>query len=82
MPLTFYRRFTAGDLATRAQGIDAIRRTLSGVVLASVLAGVFSIWNLGLLFYLEAKLALVALVLTETNSRLWRWCSLELAHAE
>jgi len=63
LPLTFYRRFAAGDLATRAQGIDAIRRTLSGVVLASVLAGVFSIWNLGLLFYLEAKLALIALVL-------------------
>ena len=61
LPTTFFRRFSAGDLANRSLGIDQIRKLLSGVAVSSVLGAVFSTLNLILLFYYSWQLALVAL---------------------
>jgi NHLM bacteriocin system ABC transporter ATP-binding protein len=63
LPAPFFRQFTVGDLATRAGGINAIRQLLSGVALSSILSGIFSCFNLALLFYYSAQLALVAMAL-------------------
>ena len=60
LPLPFFRRFSAGDLAQRAHGIDAIRSTLSGVVLSGILSSVFSLSSFFLLFYYDVRLALAA----------------------
>lgn len=60
LPVPFFRDFTAGDLALRANGISTIRQALSGTTLNAVLAAVFSSFNLLLLFYYSTKLALVA----------------------
>lgn len=60
LPVAFFRRFTVGDLTNRAMGVEAIRQLLTGNVLTSILAGVFSIFSFGLLFYYSAWLALVA----------------------
>lgn len=57
----FFRRYTAGDLADRANGINDIREAISGAVTQSVLGGVFSIVSLGLMFFHSWKLALVAI---------------------
>lgn len=57
LPVTFFRKFTAGDLAVRAGGISEIRRLLSGATISSLLSGLFSLLNLGLLFYYDARLA-------------------------
>ena len=57
----FFRRFTAGDLADRANGINDIREAISGAVTQSVLGGVFSIVSLGLMLYHSWKLTLVAI---------------------
>ncbi|MEL7220553.1 MAG: NHLP bacteriocin export ABC transporter permease/ATPase subunit, partial [Bacteroidota bacterium] len=59
LPVTFFRRFSAGDLTSRALGINAIRQMLSNTVLTAVLSGTFSIVNLFLLFYYDASLAWV-----------------------
>lgn len=64
LPATFFRRFAAGDLAMRAGGISEIRRLLSGATIASLLSGLFSAFNLALLFYYDVRLALWALGLT------------------
>lgn len=61
---SFFRRFAAGDLAVRAGGISEIRRLLSGATTASLLSGLFSIFNLALLFYYDAGLALCAVAMT------------------
>lgn len=61
---SFFRRFAAGELAVRAGGISEIRRLLSGATIASLLSGLFSIFNLALLFYYDAGLALCALAMT------------------
>ena len=59
LPVTFYRKYTAGDLTMRALGINTIRQILSNTILTAVLSGTFSIVNLFLLFYYDASLAWV-----------------------
>jgi NHLM bacteriocin system ABC transporter ATP-binding protein len=63
LPAPFFREFTSGDLAERAMGIDRIRQVLTGSVMGAILSGIFSIWNLALLFYYDARLAQVAVLL-------------------
>jgi NHLM bacteriocin system ABC transporter ATP-binding protein len=60
LPVTFFRGFTVGDLANRSLGIDAIREQLTGNVLTSILAAIFSLFSFGLLFSYSRSLALVA----------------------
>jgi NHLM bacteriocin system ABC transporter ATP-binding protein len=60
LPVSLVRRFTVADLADRAMGIDAIRDLLMGNVLTTVLAAVFSLFSLGLLFAYSWSLALLA----------------------
>ncbi len=67
LPLPFFRPYTAGDLAVRANGINAIRQILSGAVITTLLSGFFSLFNFGLLFYYSLNLALVATVLVLLN---------------
>jgi ATP-binding cassette subfamily C protein len=62
LPAPFFRRYPVGDLAQRAGAINAVMALLSGAAAVSLLAGVFSTANLGLLFYYDAALAQVALV--------------------
>ncbi|AEE48574.1 NHLP bacteriocin export ABC transporter permease/ATPase subunit [Haliscomenobacter hydrossis] len=59
LPVTFFRRFSAGDLTVRALGINSIRQILSNTVLTTVLSGAFSIVNLFLLFYYDSRMAWV-----------------------
>ncbi len=66
LPTTFFRRFAAGDLAVRAGGISEIRRLLSGATISSLLSGLFSVLNLALLFYYDARLATWACGMTMT----------------
>jgi ATP-binding cassette subfamily C protein len=63
LPVSFFRRFPAGDLAGRALGIAAIRQLLTGATVTSLLGGVFSLCSLGLLFVYDLRLAGLALLL-------------------
>jgi len=60
LPVSFFRRFTVGDLAVRSLGVDAIRELLTGNVLTSFLAVIFSLASFALLFYYSWRLALLA----------------------
>jgi NHLM bacteriocin system ABC transporter ATP-binding protein len=60
LPAPFFRKYSAGDLASRAEGIGSIREVLAGVGLSTLLSGVFSIWSFVLLFFYDVKLALAA----------------------
>lgn len=59
LPVTFFRKYAAGDLTMRALGINFIRQTLSNTVLTTVLSGAFSVVNLILLFYYDSSMAWV-----------------------
>lgn len=64
LPTSFFRQFTAGNLASRAGGISEIRRLLSGATISSLLGGLFATFQFALLFYYDSTLALWALGLT------------------
>ena len=63
LPVTFFRRYTVGDLANRSLGINAIREMLTGNVLTLLLGAVFSVFSFALLFYYSWRLALIATAL-------------------
>jgi len=60
LPVTFFRKYSTGDLATRISGINTIRHALSGATIKTILSGVFSLFNFGLLFHYNSKLATIA----------------------
>lgn len=64
LPVTFYKKFSSGDLTNRALSINAIRQIVSNTVLTAVLTGAFSFVNLILLFYYNPKLAWVGIGLS------------------
>jgi ATP-binding cassette subfamily C protein len=50
LPVTFYKRYSAGDLTNRVLSINAIRQIVSSTLMTAVLSGAFSFVNLILLF--------------------------------
>ncbi len=76
LPVGFFRGYTAGNLAERAMGIDAIRQVLSGTTVAALLGVIFSAFNFALLFAYDSALAwwatlLVAVALAVTLCAGW-----------
>ncbi|MDZ7899433.1 MAG: NHLP bacteriocin export ABC transporter permease/ATPase subunit [Arcicella sp.] len=63
LPVTFYKKFSAGDLTNRVLSINAIRQIVSSTLMTAVLSGAFSFVNLILLFYYDSKLAWVGVLL-------------------
>ena len=76
LPTSFFRPYTAGELASSAMGIDAIRQVISGTTVTALVAGVFSLAHFGLLFYYSKSLALWAsllILLALTVSMIGSW---------
>ncbi len=67
LPAPFFREFTSGDLADRAQGINGIRSILTGAMMGSLLSGVFSLVSFALLCYYNVSLSLIAMALVAVN---------------
>ena len=63
LPMSFFKRYTVGDLVNRSLGIDGIRSLLLGSVTTSILGAIFSIFSFALLFYYQRRLALLATAL-------------------
>jgi len=63
LPVPFFRDYSVGDLTMRAVGINTIRDLLSGAAANSIISGVFSVVNLGLLLWYDWRLALMAVLL-------------------
>ena len=58
LPAPFFRKFTAGDLADRANSIGAVRATMTGAALQGAVSGVFSFFSFLLLLSYSWQLAL------------------------
>jgi len=63
LPVSFFRDYAAGDLSMRANSINAIRQSLSGIAITAIFGGIFSSFNFFLLFYYDVKMALAAAVM-------------------
>lgn len=66
LPNSFFADYSTGDLSQRTLVVEVIRRTVTGVVLGSLMAGVFSIFSFGLLVYYSPAVAAIALGLALT----------------
>jgi len=75
LPIPFFKNYTAGDLANRTLSINTIRQTLTGTTITSLLAALFSITSLTLLFYYNRILALTALLLASVAMTITFWLS-------
>ncbi|RYD33183.1 MAG: hypothetical protein EOP86_13975, partial [Verrucomicrobiaceae bacterium] len=61
LPSTFFRKYTAGDLADRTAGIDSIRSLVSGVGVTALLGAVTSVFYLFVMFKFSVMMGLVAI---------------------
>ncbi len=64
LPTEFFRKYTAGDLAERSIGITHMLNSLSSLTISTLIGGVFSVINFGLLFYYSTTLGSIALLLS------------------
>ncbi len=58
MPMSFFRSFTIGDLADRAQGVIQILETITAPVFTGLLNGAFAIFPLIAIFYYDVTVGL------------------------
>jgi len=63
LKVSFFRQYAKGDLQRRVAAVSQIRSRLSDTALRSLFTSFFSLLNLGLLFFYNFRLALVALIL-------------------
>ncbi|MEO1248632.1 MAG: NHLP bacteriocin export ABC transporter permease/ATPase subunit [Pseudomonadota bacterium] len=63
LPLPFFRRFSAGDLAQRVAGMEAVRRALVDLAMRASIAFAFSLFNVVLLFVFAPSVASLAVIL-------------------
>lgn len=64
LPANFFSEYSAGDLATRAGGINAIRSLLAGAGVSALLGTLSSVFFVALMFMYSPRLAVVAMGLT------------------
>ncbi len=64
LPTSLFREYTVGDFVDRSMGIDAARRVFTGRALRSLMAGLFAWFSIGLMLYYDARLGLIAFLLT------------------
>lgn len=60
LPAPFFRKYSSGDLAVRALGINSIRQLLTGATVSTLLSGVFSVFSFVLIFYYSPRLGAIA----------------------
>ena len=60
LPVSFFRDYSAGDLAQRSMGIAQIREIMTGSVVNALLSGIFSVFSFALLFFYSVTLAVIA----------------------
>ena len=61
LPASFFRRYSAGDLGTRALGIETIRQSLTTAVTAALVALLIALFNLAYVLLLDFRLGLLAI---------------------
>ena len=59
----FFRKFSSGDLLDRIMAVSEVSEEFNSTTIRTLLTGLTTSLNLGLLFYYNAKLAMIALLL-------------------
>jgi ATP-binding cassette subfamily C protein len=64
LPVSFFRKYSAGDLSDRAAGVDAIQQLVSGAGVAAILGSVSGLFYVFQMFTYDTRLAVAAVLLT------------------
>jgi len=64
LPVNFFRKYSAGDLADRAEGVGAIQHLIAGAGVAAILGSVSGLFFILQMFGYNLRLALLAILLT------------------
>jgi ATP-binding cassette subfamily C protein len=64
LPASFFRDYSAGDLATRAMAVEMIRQIVTGATVSAIFSAAFSLCSFALLFFYDVALAMTATALT------------------
>ncbi len=67
LKVSFFRQYAIGDLNSRVSAISQIHQKLSNTVLKTIFSSLFSLLNLGLLFFYSPPLALIAVAMAVVN---------------
>ena len=70
LQLSFFRRFSTGDLLSRVTAVSQIRASLSGTTFRTLLDGAVAWLNLGLLLYYSPRLAVVGVAVAVLSALL------------
>jgi len=73
LPSSFFRRFTVGDLGSRAMGFQRLRDQVAGVVAGSLLSLVFLLPTFALLLYYDAVLGAATLAMSAVSLAVTLW---------
>jgi ATP-binding cassette subfamily C protein len=76
LPVSFFRKYSSGDLAARVGGVDRIRQTLSGVTTTSLMLSIFSVLYLAQMFYYSYQLAFLAIGMVVVILLVTGWCAM------
>ena len=63
LPVSFFRKYPAGELLQRMNGVEVIKNIVSGEFVGQVFNVVFSFWSILLMLYYSLKLAGIALAI-------------------
>ena len=63
-PAGFFRDHSSGDLVSRMQSVDSIRKLLTGSVISTLVSSVMGMFSLGLMIYYAPMLSLVLALIT------------------
>ena len=73
LPTSFFRRFSVGDLSSRAMGIQRIQEVISGDLTLALLSLLAAFASLGVLFVYHGLLAALALMLVAVQGGVALW---------
>ncbi|UQZ83121.1 Alpha-hemolysin translocation ATP-binding protein HlyB [Paenibacillus konkukensis] len=79
MPAGFFRRYNAGDLASRIGGVGAMFHVISGWLVSGMTIAIFSLLQFGLLFWYQPSLAWLAVLLIVIYAAVFALSSVQLA---
>jgi ABC-type bacteriocin/lantibiotic exporter with double-glycine peptidase domain len=63
-PAAFFRDHSSGDLVSRMQSVDTMRKLLTGSVISTIVSSVMGLFSLGLMLYYAPLLSLVLALIT------------------
>jgi NHLM bacteriocin system ABC transporter ATP-binding protein len=63
LPVTFFRKFSSGDLSVRMSAVNSIQHAVTGSTIGTILTSIFLVGNLALMLWYSVKLTMVVLII-------------------